>query len=281
LTVHIGSHNWPQVGRIDEMTKKERWSQGFYSLDTQSPDGSSWEAVAVGQMSTLAVAWALDVEIISALSRKGKTAAVYGSQFAPGAEEHAEKIKGKFIIEEPKVEPIAAGKLSREFLTICRRQIAAFLEREQEKPLRKAAQRIADCQDRNGVIWTVVEGHVHALGAIVPSELTRLLVYGRGWEWEAPPQGLHPNDTLLFFGYIKYPKEVVDASLKAGADAVVVVVDETPSDEKITGIRASWERWDGVVTLPNYPYKAAPSSGVVTTVEWYSLMAEAQALLKK
>jgi len=281
LTVHIGSHHWPQVGRIDEMAKAERWSQGFFSIDTESPDGDSWEAIAVGQMSTLAVAWALNVEIVSALSRKGKTAAVYGSQFAPGAEEFAEKINGKFIIEEPKVEPLAAGKLSREFLTICRRQIAAFLENAQPAPLRRGARRIAGCQKRNSVIWTVVEGHVHARGAIIPKELTKLLIYGRAWEWESPPQGLHPNDTLLFIGYIGYPKGIVDVSLKAGADAVVLVVDDVPKDDKITGIRSSWERWDGVVAIPNYPYKAAPSSGVVTTVQWYSLMAEAQALLRQ
>lgn len=281
LTVHIGSHNWPQVARVDEMTKKERWSQGFYSIDTDSPEADSWEAVAVGQMSTLAVWWALDVEIISALSRKGKTAAVLGSIFAPDAEAFDDKIKGKFILEEPKVEPIAAGKLAREYLATCRRQIAAFLETAQQLELRKAALRIADCQKRKAVIWTVMEGHVHARGAIVPQELSQLLVYGSAWEWEAPPQGLHPGDTLLYFGYIKYPKEVVDVSLKAGADAVVLVVDETPKDEKITGIRSTWERWDGVVPIPNYPYKAAPSSAVVTTVQWYSLMAEAQALLRK
>ena len=85
----------------------------------------------------------------------------------------------------------------------------------------------------------------------------------------------------MFFGYIKYPKEVVDATLKAGADAVVVVVDEIPKDDKVTGIRSSWEKWDGAVAIQNYPFKAAPSSAIITTVEWYSLMAEAQALLTK
>jgi uncharacterized phosphosugar-binding protein len=278
LTIHIGSHNWPQVARVDEMTKKERWSQGFYSIDTSSPEGESWDAIAVGQMSTVAIAWSLECEIVSALSRKGKTTAVLGSIFAPGANEWDEKIKGKFILDEPKVEAIAAGKLSRDYLAICRRQIAAFADAAQ---LRKAAQRLADCQNRKGVIWTVMEGHVHTRGAIVPKELSQLLVYGPAWEWEAPPQGLHPNDTLLFFGYIKYPKEVVETSVKAGADAVVLVVDEGVNDEKTTSIRSNWERWDGAVEIPNYPYKAAPSSAVVTTMQWYSLMAEAQALLKK
>lgn len=281
LTVHIGSHNWPSVGRIDEMTIKERWLQGFRSFDTDAPEGNSWEDIAVGQMSTLAVWWALETEIVAAVSRKGKTAAFYGSMFAPDPDGFNEKIKGKFILEEPKIEPIAGGKLSREYLTICRRQIAAFLENGQQTELRKAARRIADCQTRKSVIWTVVEGHVHARGAIIPNELSKLLIYGPAWQWETPPQGLHPGDTLLFFGYIKYPKEVVDATLKAGADAVVVVVDEIPKDEKVTGIRSSWEKWDGVVAIQNYPFKVAPSSAIITTVEWYSLMAEAQALLKK
>ncbi len=60
------------------------------------------------------------------------------------------------------------------------------------------AKRAADCQKRNSVIWTAMEGHVHARGAIIPRELTKLLIYGRVGEWKSPPQGLHPGDTLLF-----------------------------------------------------------------------------------
>jgi hypothetical protein len=280
LAVHIGSQQWPQVSRLSEMVPKARWKSGFYFLDTQAPEGNSWDAVALGQMSSLAVAWALDAEIIAAVSRKGMTAAVLGSIFEPGASEYDEKIKGKSILDEPKLQPIAAGKLSREYLTICRRQVAAFLESGQAQQLRAAAARVADCQKRKGVIWAVTEGHVHARGAIVPGELTRLVVAGPSWMWE-PPQGLKAGDLLLFIGYLKFPTEAVDKSLKAGADAAVVVVDDGPNDEHVTTVRSSWEKWDGVVSVPGYPFKAVPSSAILTTLHWYSIMAEALAVLKK
>lgn len=280
LTVHIGSRQWPQVSRLSEMVNKERWKNGIYFLDTNAPEGDSWDAVALGQMSSLAVAWALDAEIIAAVSRKGKTAAVLGSIFEPGASEYDEKIKGKLILDEPKLEPIAAGKLSREYLSACRRQIAAFVAGGQAQQLRAAAARVAACQRRKGVIWTVTEGHVHARGAIVPGELTRLIVSGPSWMWEAP-QGLKTGDLLLFIGYLKFPTEAVDKSVKAGADAAVVVADDGPNDDHVTTVHSSWEKWDGVVSVPGYPYKAVPSSAILTTLHWYAIMAEAQELLKK
>ena len=274
LTVHIGSHNWPQLERLGEMINKDRWKAGLYFLDTQAPVGGSMEAVAIGQMSTLAVTWALEAEIAAAISRKGKTPSVLGSIFAPGANEFDEKIKTKSVLDEPKIDAIPGGKLGREYLTVCRRQIAAFLESGQSQQLRKAAARVADAQRRKAAVWTITEGHVHARGAIVPAELTRVVVFGPSWTWEAP-QGLHTGDLLLFVGYLAFPKEAVDKARTAGADAAVIVADDGPNDEHVTTVKSSWEKWDAVVTLPGYPYKGMPSSAILTTLHWYALMAEA------
>ena len=281
LTVHIASHNWPQVSRVEQMIDKTRWTSGLYMLDTGAPEGSGWADVALGQMATVAMEKALEGEIFAAITRKGKTPAVLGSIFEPGAEAFDEKINGKTFIDEPKLEPIPAGKLGKEFFAACRRQIAAFLEAKQPEQVRAAAKRCADCQQRKGVIWTVVLGHLHARGAIVAPELTRMFVYGPAWEWENAPKGLQAGDTLFYLGYIDYPQKELDAALKVCTDAVAISVAEGPASDRVTSIRSCWEKWDGVVALPGYPYKALASSGVVQTLQWYSLMAETQALLRK
>src|SRR5689334_21686627 len=134
-----------------------------------------------------------------------------------------------------------AGKLAKEYLTICHRQINAFLEAKQPEQIRAAAKKLADCQRRKGVIWTIVLGHLHARGAIVAPELTRLFVYGPAWEWENAPKGLHAEDTLFYLGYIDYPQKDVDESLKVCKDAVVISVNDGAANERVTAIRSCWE----------------------------------------
>jgi len=280
LTIYIGSLQWPQLSRPKEMALKERFKSGLHFLDTGAPEAQGWDKVCVGQVGTLAVSWALQVEIVAALSRKGKTAAVFGSIFAPGAEAYDKSIEGKFIVDEPKINPIEAGKLSREYLTICRKQLAAFQEKGRLDQLRLAAKKIADCQTRKGVIFTLADGHFWPKGVSIPASLSRLFIYGPAWQWENR-KGMKPEDTLLYFGYIKYPKDAVDAALQAGSDAVVLAVDDIPAHERVLAIQLTWEKWDGAIDVPELPFKPAPSSAVVQLPQWYSLMAEAEALLKK
>jgi hypothetical protein len=261
------------------MAPAERWGERLKFLDTGAPEAIGWEKICVGQTATLAVSWSLELEIVSALSRKGKTAAILGSIFAPGADEYDKKISGKLFVDEPKIDPIPAGKLAKDYLALCRKQISAFIEKQQATKLRAAAQKLADCQKRKGVIFTLCDGHFWVKGVSIPPALSRLVLYGAAWQWENF-KGMKPDDTLLYFGYIKYPQPAVDAALKAGSDAVVFAVDEIPANDKVAPVQLTWEKWDGAIEIPNYPYKPAPASAVVQMPQWYSLMAEAEALLK-
>ncbi|MBA2479635.1 MAG: hypothetical protein H0V44_03155 [Planctomycetes bacterium] len=277
LTVHIASHRWPQVGRLAEVVDRSRWKGGFHMLDTRVPEGTGWENVAVSQMSAMVIGHALEAEVIAALTRAGRTPAIYASCLIPEGNAFNEALGSLFVAPGPAVESIAAGVLARAYVTTCRQQIAAFIASGQARQVRSAAVRLAACQRRAGVIWTIFVGHVHMRGAIIPEELSRLFIYGREWQWSA--RGIHAEDTLLYVGYLDFPKEAVDGSLVVCRDAVVVTVDAGPADERVTTVRSCWERWDAVLAIPGYPYKAVASSGVVQTPQWYSLMAEAQLLL--
>ncbi|HYF50427.1 MAG TPA: hypothetical protein VEJ63_13540 [Planctomycetota bacterium] len=280
LTVYIGSLNWPQLVRMKEMALTERFKSGLHFIDTNAPVTEGWANICTGQVATLAVSWALHVEIVSALTRKGKTPAVFGSIFAPGGSEYAKTIEGKNIIAEPKIEPVEAGKLGREYLEVCRKQIAAFRDKGGNERLRGAAQKIAECHKRGGLVFTLADGHFWPKGASIPPSLSRVFFYGPGWQWENF-KGMKPEDTLLYFGYIKYPKDAVDAALKAGSDAIVFAVDEITAQERVTAVQLTWENYDGVLTIPNLPYKPGPSSAVVQLPQWYSLVAEGDALMKQ
>jgi len=278
LTVIIGSMKWPQFSRLSEVVDKKRWPAGIYFLDTGAPDANTFEAAALGQMNTVALATALEGEIVAAASRKGKTLAMLASIAAPGGEEFDKKLKDKSFVDEPKIEAIPAGKLAKEYLAQCRKQLAAFLSSGQADKLREAAKRLADCQKRGGVIWTVADGHMFTRGNQIPGELTHLYFYGRSWQWDAP-KGVKAGDTLLHIGYLDFPKDEVEACLKAGTDAVVTTVNPGAPNAAVTWVGTCWEKWDAVVEVPGYPYKILASSGTVQTPQWYSLMAETVKLL--
>lgn len=280
LTVHIASAQWPQAAKLKEITDPKGWKNGLHMLDTAAPDGGAWSHISLGQMATVAVARAFEAEVAAAITRKGKTPAMLASVWEPGGSDFDGKIRGKATLDQPELKAIPAGKLGREYLTACRRQIAAFLTTNQAPAVRQAAARLADCQKRKGTILAVADGHIHYRGDIISSQLSRLLFYGPIWQYE-PGQGLAKGDTLLFVGYLKAPDKLVPAALAAGADVVVMTVEDGPADPNVTTIRSCWEPYDSVVELPGYPYKIEPSSSVVQTPQWYSLMAEAEALLKK
>jgi len=66
-----------------------------------------------------------------------------------------------------------------------------------------------------------------------------------------------------------------------GAEVVTLSVAGGPAQEQVTNIRCFWKAYDGVVEVSGYPagYRALPSSGVVMSAVWYSLMDEALACL--
>lgn len=280
LTVYFGSANWPQFARLRELATKERWKAGLHFVDTGAPAGGSWAAISTGQLATVAVATALEAEVTAAVSRKGRTLAVYTSEQVPGGREFDKKIEGKILLDEPKLEPIPAGQMGRGYLKVCRENIAAFVAADHAGRVRAGAKRLADCQKRGGVIWTITEGHLHTRGVMVPPELSNLFVFGRAFHWEGQ-RGLHAGDTLLHLGFNAFPKKEVEACRKADADAVVVSVKTEAENDKLTMIPATWDGFDTTVEIPGYGYKAFPPSAVVLTPVWYSLMAETAALLEK
>lgn len=279
LTVHIASHQWPQAAKLAQIVEPAQWRSGLYFLDTGAPAGGSWPAVATGQIATQAVAGVLQAEIDAAITRKGKTPAVLASIYDKGGPEYDSKIRGKNVIDEPKLEPIPAGKLGKEYLQNTRDILASHLKPDIVKPLHEGARRIAQCQMSKGTILVVGSVHVLARGLVVPPAMTQVFVYGPDYQWEAP-RGLDKSDMLLFFGYVEYPQEVVDATAKAGAEVVVVSGKPTTAPSEgapVVWIPAGWQA-DSTVEIPGYPYKALAISGIGESLQWYAMMAQAEAI---
>jgi hypothetical protein len=255
------------------------WHGGLHLLDTDVPAARDMSGCAVAQAATIATACALEGEMIAAAARRGRTLSFYPSMFAPGCPAFEKRMDGRTFMDDLIVEPIPAGRLAKEYFSACHDQVADFNDSAQPAQVRKAAQRMADCQKRGSTIFTVTMGHVFHRGATVPPELDRLALYAPAWSWK-PPQGLKKGDLLCVFGYLDYPTAEVSVAQSNGFEAVTLSVAGGPAVRPdVTDIQCFWKAYDGCVTVPGHPYKALPSSGVVMTAVWYSLMDEAKALV--
>ncbi len=273
MVVHLASHNWPQIRRTLAALSGYSWGDQLHMVDTGAPSGGSMSDLALGQLSTAALAWAFHGEIIAAATRKGKTLATYASDWEPDGRAWDASVKGKHIHPKYEVPPIPAGKIGRQYLRICRQQIAAF-GATQGGQVRLAAGRMVEAMKRGGMVWILSDGHIHASGSAVPRELPRVFNFGRSYDWRLFSRQLPHGDMVLYMGYLRYPRGTINGVLRRGCDAVVVCVDPGETNEQKTHIRGCWKNYDTVIDLPDYPIRVLPSSGVVQTPQWYSLMAE-------
>ena len=278
LTIIVASARWPLAARMVAMADTNRWPAGLHLLDTDVPPTTDMRGYAVGQVATIAAAYALEGEMLAAATRRGRTMAYYPSMFAPGGEAYGELIKGKTFLDEPHLAPIPAGQIARSYLSTCREQVVAFVASDEPGKVRQVARQIVDCQRRGGTVQTVVSGHVLQRGATMPPELWSVALYGTASSW-TPPHGLKAGDLLCDLGYLDYPQKAVDEALAMGVDVATLSVTGGPVREHVTNIQCFWKPYDGAVEIPGYPYKALPSSGVVMSAVWYSLMDEARGLV--
>lgn len=277
LTIVVASARWPLLARTFAMADPGRWPAGLHLLDTDAPRIDGMSGFAVGQIATIAAAYALEGEMIAAATRRNRTLAVYPSIFAPGGKDFGDRIRGRAFLAEPHLDSIPAGRMACAYLAVCHDQVAAFCASGEPGNVRCAAEQIVACQRRGGTVLTVAMGHVLQRGATVPPELWSVAIYGSAWAW-SPPRGLKPGDLFFYFGYLDYPRKEVDAARGAGVDAVTLSLPGAPEQAHVTNIRCFWKPYDGVIELPGYPDKALPSSGVVMSAVWYSLMEEARVL---
>jgi hypothetical protein len=255
--------------------EKDFWGGRLHRFDTGGPPGSSLEARALCQMATVALAWAFQGEVIAAATRKGKTLATYASDDEPAAKEGWDRtVAGKVFHPKYKVEPVPAGKLALQYLTACRKQISQFLT-TQPAQVRKAARRMARCAGTGGMIWTSTSSHVLRNDCVAPAHLPILWV-GRDYTYRQSALRPVAEDMLLWMGYLHFPTKPVKAAADRKVGCVVVSVEGPPADagSGVIHIASCWKAYDSAVDLPGYPIRILPTSGILHTLQWYSLMAE-------
>jgi hypothetical protein len=271
--VHFAGHQWPLIGRTLPLVRRQNWGGRLFLIDTGAPTGSSWSDVSLQQMAATAMGWAFCGELFAAATRKGKTLASWASDCEPNGRDWDKTVEGLNLHPKAAVPPIPAGQIARQYLRICQRQVAEFLDAGEARRVRQAGQRLAATLSDGKACFIVVCGHLHVRGAVIPREFTNMVMYGRTWEWR--PQVIRPGDMLLWLGYLDYPAAELEKVLAAGGKAVTLTASDGPTDDSRININGHWDKWDSAVNVAGLPVRILPTSGVVQTPQWYALMAEA------
>jgi hypothetical protein len=271
--VHIASHNWTYIKRIESTVAAGHKPARLFMIDDSAPEGSNWSDVSLGQMAAAATTWAYMGEVFAAASRKGKTLSTLGSDKEPNDDQWDKMCELLRTNDRFPVTPIPAGKIARDYYRICQKQLIDFLASGEAKQVRLAGRRLAETLQAGNSCFVVAGGHIHPRAAIIPLQFSRLVMIGRSWELDS--KIYQPGDMLLYVGYLDYPQKDIDAAIAAQASVISISVADGATDDKHTHINSHFANWDSVINVAGLPVRILPSSGVIQTPQWYALMAEA------
>lgn len=272
--VHFTSLKWPAHRRQFRMPDNDLWTGHLHRFDTAAPAGHTLRDRALGQFATLAMAWAFQGEMIAAATRKGKMLGTYSHDVEPGSGRWDASVRGKLFIKGYPVPAIPKGKLGKEYLQAVAGQIRQS-SAARARQVRQAAGRLATAVRNGKMIWLVHSVRTFQSDCI-PRDLP-IVYLGYDWNMEMVAPRLPAGDVLVYVAAIKYPKEVVKQALARKLDCVVISLEQGPEDRRVIHIDSGWKSPDSILAIPEYPRKVLPTSSVVQTLQWYSLLAETAA----
>jgi hypothetical protein len=228
--------------------------------------------------------WALTAEVVSALTRHGKMPTMWKAYLYDDGREWGDRYLGKKQFhDEFQVPPIRRGRLAREFLQQMRAHIRR-LERTQLPAVEKAATLIRDELKQGRKVVATAMGHMpwtfvakyedaqwaeaHDLHFNTPHQVENYLkktadgalVVRLGYS------GMHPEDRAIF-------------ERKNQRVILITAVDTHPGwevpDNMAVVIDQGWTFGDACVSIPGYPIKLFPPSGVMQLVAYECVNVEA------
>jgi len=278
MVVHFTSLNWPKDRKHFELPDQGLWDNRLYRIDTGAPPGGKVKDRAISQFATLAMAWAFQAEMMAAATRSGKVLGTYSHDVEPDSAQWDASVRGKVFLPGRRLPAVEAGKLGKEYLRAVAAQVALF-STTQTKQLRLAANRMAAAVRNGKTIWLVHSLRTFQSDCVVPADLP-IAYLGYDWNMNLVAPRLPAGDVLLYVAGVEYPAQTVATARERGLECVVISAEPGPAQEGVVNISGCWKSPDSVVPVPGYPRKVLPISGVVQTLQWYSILAETAAALE-
>ncbi len=241
--------------------------------------------------------WTYTAEIVGSLTRRGKMPMMWQSVLVPGARERNKRYcttrdpsESRFH-DDMTIPAQPAGRLGGLYVDAVRREVAGLRGPVLEQ-LERAAEDMAACVRAGGAVhvqtishFTTYEVTSPSVPAWVKAEYDRRR---RGTRLsEELGKAMKPGDVFFQLGYygIAAGGELIEAVRKAGGKSIIALCHApiAPSDgpQPDMLIDAQWEFGDALILVPGYDAKILPSSGVLQTAIFWTVIGKAESILAR
>lgn len=224
--------------------------------------------------------WVFTGELVAALTRHGKMPTMFQSVMCPGGRERNEKFLPTPFHTDRSVPPVGIETLGRFYLAALRSALTS-LWGTQRAAILDAGARVAQARAAGHIAHAVLVGHY------VPAEIGRpgdpglfLPAQAKG-QPEEPLAGVKAGDVVFYVGYTWLPEPLLGAAKEAGATTIAAIAPgegwTVPDDLIDIYIDPQWRLGDAVVEVPGYDLRILPPSGVLQSIIYWCVTAQAAA----
>jgi len=250
-----------------------------YSIDNFLPDddcivsikGSDTNICPAAMVANALTLWTFTSEFVSACLRNGKTPTMYQSIVCPGSRERNAEVGKEIFHSDLTIKPIERGKLGNQYLDEMTKAISQ-IKATQMDSIKEAASLAAESVVSGKKAYAYLMGHMPPRvpgghgdpGIFVTKDFS--------------DEQLQPGDFIAIIEYVYVPRERLDNIKSKGARSVwagAPVGDDLDYPSLDLFIDPFWRLGDAVVEIPGYDVKVMPPSGVIQSMIYWLLSAEA------
>jgi acetyl esterase/lipase len=241
---------------------------------TADREAGTLPLASVGDIMTL---WALTGEIAGGCTRRGKMTPMFQSVLVPGG---IERNKTHLELQwEPTCPPAQKqGFLGRTYLA----RLGEYLRALQATQLGKFAEagRLArEAKQAGHHVYVIPFGHLPPYETALAADPGVFEKLAQDTNGQSLTKVVRQGDVVLYIGYYELPPDIAKAAHDAGAKIVSFVSGKPDRPATQMGadinIVACWPFGDAAVEIPGYDVAILPPSGVMTSVAYWMLVAEA------
>ncbi len=236
-------------------------------------------AEPVAASACLAQLWAFSADLVGACTRAGKMPAMWQSVMVPGARERNARYRTLRFHEDCAVPPQGPGALGNRYLDALTQAVGEL--RKETGKLQAAGQVIREATGAGRKIFHANCGHYEPARLLSPAFPIPLIVLGA----KAPEAELREKavagDALLCIWYTELPSALLATAREKGVASICCAAGNPPQPHALrlvdVFVDPHWVFGDAVVDLPGYDIRILPPSGVLNSLIFNAVLAEAQA----
>ena len=260
------------------------------AADGAAPVAERQRAAADSSLFNVPALWTWTGELIGSFTRKGKMPVVWQSIMLAGSRER----NGKYFAEDDaskrrfhedlNVPPQPEGRLGRLYLEALRRQVGELRGPTLEQ-MAAAAGLMADCVRAGGTVHVEAVSHYTIYDIDLPGLPAWAEHPKRYPEPEEIAAAMKPGDVYFEIGYMGLRLPFLNVAAQAHGISIVALchapaaMKEGPHPTML--LDAQWDYGDAAVSLPGYDVKILPTSGVLQTAVFRTVIAKAAAQAAK